>query len=65
MVFSLECFEFDCFRVLSLLISSTFKRGKIKSMKHMIFRTSARYHYELLCTYGPGRWLREDVVCFY
>ena len=31
-------------------------------MKHMIFRISAKYHCELLCTYGHGRWLREDVI---
>ena len=33
-------------------------------MKYMILRTSVKYHYELLCTYGHGRWLREGMVCF-
>ena len=39
--------------------------GENKSMKHMIFRTSVKYHYELLCAYVHGRWLREGVIYFH
>ena len=31
----------------------------------MIFRTSVKYHYGLLCAYVHGRWLREGVIYFH